>query len=170
LEVSQDLDVVGRPSRAMAGSTDEASGPTARVVVAESETVLVEVAAAQTCAACANEQACTSLRIGPSPSPLVVAAANRCDAQPGHHVRLRLADGGLALSAGLLYLLPAAAVVGGAALGSGIGGASNLAAIGGAGLALLTTLGLLRLVEPRLAGWRRLRLDAVAVVRGEEGG
>ena len=90
-------------------------------------------------------------------------------------MQLQLPAGGLALSAALLYLLPAVALVAGAALGSSVaskilGGASDLSAIAGACLALLTTLGLLRLFDPRVAGWRLLRLDAVSVVRGEENG
>lgn len=168
MELSQDLKVVGRPTRVVAGSNGAANEPTARVVRAEAGTVHVETSTAQACAACPNDQACTGLRMGPNPPPLMVAAGNRCDAQPGQEVQLRLPAGGLALSAALLYLLPAVALVGGAALGWRLGGASNLAAVGGAGLALLTTLGLLRLAEPRLAGWRRLSFDAVAVVRGEE--
>jgi positive regulator of sigma E activity len=172
MELSQDLEVVGSPTRPIAGSNEAASGPTARVVRAESKVVHVEADAMTACAACDIHQACTGLRLGANPAPLIVAAENRCDARPGHEVRLRLPAGGLALSAALLYLLPAAALVTGAALGSSAGShffgfAPDFGAFAGAVLALLTTLGLLRVFDPRLAGWRRLRLDAVAVVRGE---
>lgn len=172
MELSQDLEVVGSPTRPIVGSNEAASGPTARVVRAESKVLHVEPDAATACAACDIQQACTGLRLGANPAPLIVAAENRCDARPGHEVRLRLPAGGLALSAALLYLLPAVAMVAGAALGSSAGShffgfAPDFGAIAGALLALLTTLGLLRVFDPRLAGWRRLRLDAVAVVRGE---
>ena len=173
--MSQDLEGVGCPTRANTRSTEAATGPTARVLRVQSEMVQLEVDTAQACSLCAIERSCAGLRLGAKPAPLILLADNRCDARPGHEVQLNLPGGGLAWSATLLYLLPALAMVVGAALGSGVGSeilgcSPDHGAIAGAGLALLTILGLLRLFDPHMGGWRRLRLEAVRVIRGEEVG
>jgi positive regulator of sigma E activity len=156
------------PSRADVGWR-----PTATVVRSGPNLVVVEVVPAQACAGCRVREGCTGLRLAPTDAPVTANAVNRCDARPGQTVTLGSPAGVLAMSAVLVYLLPAVTVVAGAALGAVLGPrllgcSTDPAAAAGAGLGLLCGLGLLHLLDACLAGRPAMRVEAVSVVGSEE--
>ena len=123
---------------------------------------------AASCKGCERREQCATLALGDS-REFTVEALSDGRAAVGDRVLLDIAPRGVLALTTLLYLLPAACAIGGAALGdkfgpSLLGLSSDLAALLSLVVSLSWSLILIRLLHPRLAARRELRLHVTEVL------
>ncbi len=118
----------------------------------EGDLAIVVATRAEACHKCSAKGTCTAL--GGTAKRTEVQATNPIGARPGDRVAVSLPGSSIVGAAGLLYFLPAVALIAGAMAGHfGGGGAGldpDLAAAIGAVAALLVSLGVVALVGRRL--------------------
>ena len=125
------------------------------------------------CATCGEKGACHLALYSPAKEPAddVLEVDNPIGAQPGDSVELELPGGTELGLSGLVWGVPVLGLIGGAVLGAlfhtAAGMGQDAAVLLGALLGLVAAYALLRLVDRRAVGSRRLRPRVVRLVRGQ---
>lgn len=132
---------------------------------------IVTATRAEACASCSSQGTCVAM--GGSTVATTVRATNEIGARQGDRVAVRLAGSAVVSAAGLLYFLPAVALVtgawGGHEFASSRGVDVNLGAAIGAGAALAAAVPVIALIGRRLGRRQRFvpRIAQVLLEGGE---
>jgi len=145
------------------------------VLDSDGDSVRVAVSPGGGCGSCSEKGACGLVLIQPvggAGITDVVEADNPVGARPGDSVELELPAGTELGVSALVWGLPILGLVGGAVVAGALGHAAlgldqDLAVLCGALLGLVLAYGLLRLVDRRAAGHRRLRPRAIRLVQAQ---
>ena len=128
--------------------------------------VAVRVSRAEACMACESHGACTAL--GGQVKDHLLVIPNPLGAEPGQWVSLNMPESGVMGASAVLYGIPALTIIAGAALGNSQAGSLGLqpdpATAIGAGLGLLSGLGLVFLLNRTLGGRQSFRPRMVHIL------